>query len=131
MKLSKILIAGILTLGFANANDVMQKSMSKMDSGMNMIQKGFMHNDESLIRSGVSLVEEGNKMFSHPDTIAKYLPENKKHMVNVAENQSKRITLNASIMNLQLDEKSYVNAAHAYSDMLNACSRCHAIVRNW
>ena len=57
--------------------------------------------------------------------------ENKKHMANVAENASKRIALDINVLELNLDTKSYVNAANAYSDMLNACSSCHSIVRNW
>ena len=70
-------------------------------------------------------------MFSDKNIIAKYLPANKKHMANVAANASKRITLDVSVLNLNLDDKAYVNASNAYSDILNACSRCHAIVRNW
>lgn len=129
--ISKILIAAILSLGVANANDVVQTSMSKMDNGLSMIQKGFMHNNEDLIKEGLEMLKSGNKMFSDEKTIAQYLPEDKKHMVNVAVNQSKRISLDANVLELRLEAKSYVNAADAYSDMLNACSRCHAIVRGW
>lgn len=52
-------------------------------------------------------------------------------MANVAENASKRIALDINVLELNLDDKAYVNAANAYSDMLNACSSCHSIVRNW
>ena len=85
-KLTKILVAGILSVTVANANDIMQKSMSTMDTGMNLIQKGFMHNNLNLIKDGMAMVEKGNKEFSNPKLIAKYLPADKKHMVNVAEN---------------------------------------------
>lgn len=128
---SKVLLAGILSLGVANADDVMKTSMTKMDTGMNMIQKGFMHNSIDLIKDGLKMVEEGNKMFSDKNTIAKYLPKDKKHMANVAANQSERITLDASVLGLRLDNKAYTSAANAYSDMLNACAKCHAIVRDW
>lgn len=59
------------------------------------------------------------------------LPENKKHMANVAANASTRISLALNVLELNVDDKAYVNAANAYSDMLNACSSCHSIVRNW
>jgi len=131
MKLTKILMASILSVSFASANDIMQKSMTAMDDGMNLIQKGFMHNNVTLIKDGIAMVKQGNKDFSNPKLIKKYLPSNKKHMVNVAENQSKRIALNLNVLELRLDDKSYTNAAHAYSDMLTACSRCHGLVRNW
>jgi len=130
-KLTRILVAAILSISFASANDVMQKSMATMDDGMNLIQKGFMNNNVDLIKEGLKKVEKGNDMFSDSKTIAKYLPDNKKHMVNVAVNQSKRIKLDATVIDLRLDDKAYVNAANGYSDMLNACSRCHGLVRNW
>ena len=131
MKISKLLVAGVLAVSFANAQDVMQKSMSLMEQGMTQIQQGFLNNNLTLIQDGSKLVEKGNEMFSDKKVIAEYLPQNKKHMVNVAENASKRLSLDINVLRLNLDEKAYVNASNAYSDMLNACSRCHAIVRNW
>ena len=115
----------------ANANDVMQKSMSIMEKGMTQIQQGFLNNNLQLIKDGTKLVKEGNSLFSDKKVISEYLPDNKKHMVNVAENASKRITLDISELEANLDNKAFINAANAYSDMLNACSSCHSIVRNW
>ena len=77
------------------------------------------------------LVKEGNDLFSDKKVISSYLPENKKHMANVAANASTRISLALNVLEVNLDDKAYVNAANAYSDMLNACSSCHSIVRNW
>ncbi len=132
MKLTKILMAGILSISFASAGDtIMKSSMTTMDTGINLIQKGFMHNNMALIKDGMAMVKRGNKEFSNPKLIKKYLPNDKKHMVNVAENQSKRISLDLNVLELRLDDKAYVNAANAYSDMLNACSRCHGLTRNW
>ncbi len=131
MKLLKILVASTLLVATANANDVMQKSMSNMEKGMTQIQQGFLNNNLNAIKDGVKLVKEGNALFSDAKVIASYLPDNKKHMVNVAENASKRIALDINVLELNLDNKAYVNAANAYSDMLNACSSCHSIVRNW
>ncbi|CAM3568279.1 hypothetical protein [Arcobacter aquimarinus] len=131
MKLVKILVASALLVAAANANDVMQKSMSIMEKGMTQIQQGFLNNNLQLIKDGAKLVKEGNELFSDKKVIASYLPDNKKHMANVAENASKRIALDINVLELNLDDKAYVNAANAYSDMLNACSSCHSIVRNW
>lgn len=131
MKLTKILIASIFCVSLANADDVMKKSMAIMEKGMTNIQIGFLHNNEALIRDGLKQVKEGNAMFSDKEIISKYLPATKKHMANVAENQAKRITLDASVMDLNLDEKAFMRASSAYADILNACSRCHAIVREW
>lgn len=131
MKLVKILLASSLLVVAANASDVLQKSMSSMEKGMTEIQKGFLNNNLNAISEGVKLVKEGNELFSDKKVIASHLPENKKHMANVAENASKRIALDLNVLELNLEQKSYVNAANAYSDMLNACSSCHSIVRNW
>ena len=131
MKLVKILVASALLVVAANANDVMQKSMSIMEKGMTQIQQGFLNNNLQLIKDGAKLVKEGNELFSDKKVIASYLQDNKKHMANVAENASKRIALDINVLELNLDDKAYVNAANAYSDMLNACSSCHSIVRNW
>jgi hypothetical protein len=131
MKLVKSLIVSTLLIVSANANDVMQKSMSIMEKGMTQIQQGFLNNNLELIKEGAKLVQEGNNLFSDKKVITSYLPENKKHMVNVAENASKRISLDLSALEINIDNKSYINAANSYSDMLNACSSCHSIVRNW
>ncbi len=131
MKLAKLIIATTLFVVTANANDVMQKSMSTMEKGMVQIQQGFLNNNIQLIKDGTKLVKEGNALFSDKKVIGEFLPDNKKHMVNVAENASKRISLDITELEANLDNKAYVNAANAYSDMLNACSSCHSIVRNW
>ena len=36
-----------------------------------------------------------------------------------------KISLDLNVLELNLDDKAFVNAANAYSDMLNACSSCH------
>ena len=131
MKLTKLLIASSLLAVSLSANDVMQKSMSVMEKGMTQIQQGFLNNNLQLIKDGSKLVKEGNDLFSDKKVISSYLPENKKHIANVAANASTRITLALNVLEVNLDDKAYVNAANAYSDMLNACSSCHSIVRNW
>lgn len=131
MKLIKLALIATLTFSVANAENVMQKSMSMMDKGMTLIQKGFINSNLALIKDGAKLVSEGNALFSDEKIIKEFLPKDKKHMINVAENASKRISLDLNVLELNIDEKAYVNAANAYSDMLNACSRCHSIVREW
>lgn len=130
-KLLNILTATALTISIASSNDVMKKSMAIMEQGMAQVQQGFLNNNLELIKNGSKLVKEGNSMFSSKEVISKYLPEDKKHMVNVAANAAKRIDLDVSVLELNLEDKAYINAANAYSDILNACARCHSIVRSW
>ena len=131
MKLTKILAAAILSVTVASANDVMQKSMTLMQEGIEKVQAGFINNNAALIKNGLQQIENGNTLFSTKNVIAKYLPTDKVHMVNIAVNASKRIKADTTIIDLNLDEKAYLKAAEGYSDMLNACSRCHGLVRNW
>ena len=131
MKLIKLIAAVSLTFSIASAQDIMQKSMNIMEEGMSEIQKGFLHNSIDLIKSGTQKVRKGNELFSDEKVITQYLPENKKHMVNIASNAAQRIKLDANKLELNLDSKAYIDAANAYSDMMNACARCHSIVRSW
>ena len=48
---------------------------------------------------------EYHELFSDKKLIAKYLPENKKHMVNIAENASKRIALDVVELEEELVEE--------------------------
>ncbi len=130
MKLTKILAAVVLSVGISQA-DTMTKSMNIMQQGIEQVQFGFINNNQQMIRDGLAQIIKGNSMFSDEALIKKYLPKDKKHMVNVAENASKRIHLDANIIELNLDDKAYTKAAEGYSDMLNACSRCHGIIRSW
>ncbi|XPV68115.1 MAG: hypothetical protein ACNI25_12485 [Halarcobacter sp.] len=131
MKLLNILTAAVLTISVASAQDIMQQSMAIMEKGMTQIQQGFLNNNIEIIKEGTKLVKHGNKLFSDRKVISEYLPKDKKHMINVAANASKRIELDVSVLELNLDDKAYINAANAYSDVLNACARCHSIVRSW
>ena len=131
MNLKHILICSTLILSHVSADDVIKKSMSIMQDGMTQIQQGFLNNNAQSIQEGINLIKKGNAKFSDPLVIQQYLPEDKKHMINVAENQAKRIALSATVMELNLDNKAYIKATNAYAEMLNACSRCHAIIRSW
>jgi predicted transcriptional regulator len=131
MKLTKILMAGILSVTVASASDVMKKSMAMMQSGIEQVQSGFINNSADSIKEGLKQIEKGNALFSEKEVIAKYLPKDKKHMVNTAVNASKRIQADTTIIDLNLDDKAYIKAAQGYSDMLNACSKCHGLIRSW
>jgi len=131
MKLTKILMAGILSVGIASANDVMQQSMDIMQKGIEKVQSGFINNNAGMIKEGLAEVSKGNDLFSDKNIIAKYLPKDKKHMVNTAVNESRRIKADTTIVELNLDDKAYTKAAQGYADMINACSRCHGLVRSW
>jgi hypothetical protein len=74
MKLAKILMAGILSVGIASASDVMQKSMATMQDGIEKVQYGFINNNAAMVKNGLQLIKQGNDLFSKKHVIAKYLP---------------------------------------------------------
>jgi len=131
MKLTKILMAGILSVTIASANETLNNSMNIMQQGIEEVQFGFINHNEEIIRKGIEAIKKGNTMFSDEALIKQSLPSDKKHMVNVASNAAKRITEDAKNMEAYLNAKAYVKATEVYSDMLNACSTCHSIVRSW
>ncbi len=106
MKLLNILTAVALTATLASSNDVMKKSMSLMELGMTQIQQGFLNNSIDLIQSGTKLVKDGNALFSDEKIISQYLPENKKHMSSIAAKLAKRIDLDTTVLELNLEEQS-------------------------
>ena len=129
--MKKILVILVALVSFASANDTTMKSMYAMESGLNDIQKGFLYNQVDLIIDGAKRIKDADKIFSNPALTQKYLPTNKKHMIGVTMNQAKRITTAAESLISFIQIKDMGQAANSYSDLINACSACHAIVRGW
>ncbi|MDD5052306.1 MAG: hypothetical protein PHO27_06190 [Sulfuricurvum sp.] len=131
MKMIKILALSALIGSGAMADDTLAKTMSQMETGLNSVQKGFLYNSPELIKSGVSDIHKANALFHNMDETKKYLPKDKQHMTNIAYNASKRIDTASADMQKALDNKEYSKAHKAYSDIINACGSCHAVVRGW
>jgi hypothetical protein len=99
----------------------MQKSMSIMEKGMTQIQQGFLNNIK-LIQNGAKLVKIVKKIINYfqKKIISQYLPKDKKYMINIAENTSKRIDFNINVLELTLDNKAYINTTNTYSNTCTA-----------
>ena len=64
MKLLKVLVASTLLVAAANANDVMQTSMEKMDNGIECLYFGtYFYNKENINMSKL-LYEKGHVAFA-------------------------------------------------------------------
>ncbi len=131
MKAIKIISLASLLVSGAMANEALMVNMSQMENGLTNIQKGFLYNAPALIKSGVTEVKKANELFHSVDASKKYLPKEKQHMGNVAFNAAKKIDTAAAELLKALDKKEYNKASHSYSDMMNACTACHAVVRGW
>lgn len=132
MKIINILaLSALLSVGAAAADDTLVSNMHQMENGLSGVQKGFLYNTPSLIKEGVSEIQKANALFHNTDVTKKYLPKDKQHMSNIAFNASKRIDSASANLLKALDKKEYSKAHQSYSEIVNACTACHAVVRGW
>ncbi|MDD2827983.1 MAG: hypothetical protein PHW18_00240 [Sulfuricurvum sp.] len=131
MKIVKILaLSALLSVG-AMADETLAANMSQMESGLNSVQKGFLYNTPDLIKSGVADIKKADALFHDAEATKKFLPKDKHHMSNVAFNAAKRIDKASESLLKALDKKEYSKASKSYSEIVNACTACHAVVRGW
>jgi cytochrome c556 len=131
MKMVKILALSALLSAGVMADDTLAKNMSQMESGLSNVQKGFLYNTPDLIKSGVADIQKSDALFHNADETKKYLPKDKQHMSNIAFNAVKRIDSASNDLLKALDKKQYSKAHQSYSEIVNACTACHAVVRGW
>lgn len=115
----------------SEAEKVNAMVMLNMENGLANIQKGFLYNNLDLIKSGVDIVQKENATYHNREVIKSILPENKKQMENLALITSKRIENAADEIKSYLALKQMKKAHNAFSDMVNACTDCHTLVRGW
>lgn len=127
----KSLIMASMLAGSLCAAEALTVNMAKSENGLNNIQKGFLYNSMPLVRNGIQEVREANVMFSSIEDTKKYLPKEKQHLGNIAYNAAKRINSAADELEIYLATNEMGKAQHTYSDIINACSACHAVVRGW
>ena len=116
---------------FAMAEDnPLQKNMYDMENALGKMQKGYLYNNIQMVHEGLNDLTAANKYFK--DTQMKtFLPENKRHMSNVAINSSERIDKSVLAMKKYLDKKEYLKAHESCGQIINGCTTCHSIVRSW
>lgn len=131
MKMVKILALSALLSAGVMADDTLVKNMSQMESGLSSVQKGFLYNTPDLIKSGVADIQKADALFHDMEATKKYLPKDKQHMGNIAFNAVKRIDSASNDLLKALDKKQYSKAHQSYSEIVNACTACHAVVRGW
>lgn len=132
MKMVKILaLAALVTCGAASADDTLLQNMHQMENGLNSVQKGFLYNAPDMIKSGVGEIKKADALFHNMEDTKKYLPKEKHHMSNIAFNAAKRIDSASNDLVKALDKKQYSKAHQSYSEIVNACTACHAVVRGW
>lgn len=129
--ITKIVAGLLLALPLFSADmNAMQKSMFAMEEGLGSIQKGFLYNNPLLILDGLKSVNEASQLFKKED-MKSYLPKERQHMANIANNSSIRMEEALAKMEEYVKAKEYVKAQQQCADILNSCTTCHALVRGW
>jgi hypothetical protein len=131
MKIVKILALSALLGAGAMADETLALNMSQMENGLSNVQKGFLYNVPALIKGGVAEIQKADALFHNVDATKKYLPKEKQHMSNIAFNAAKRIDNASADLIKALDKKEFSKASQSYSEIVNACTACHAVVRGW
>jgi len=121
----------VSALHAADAEKINAMVMINMENGLASIQKGFLYNNLDMIKSGVDQVQKENMVYHDRKVIKSILPENRKQMENLAFITSKRIENAAEEMKSYIALKQMKKAHSAFSDIVNACTDCHTLVRGW
>jgi len=129
MKKVLVVLFGLL-VSASFANEVMQKNMIDMENALTKMQKGYLYNSLQMVNEGMDDLLKANKQFR--DTQMKsFLPDNKKHMYNIAVNSADRIDGAVANMKKYLAKKEYLRAHQSYGEIIYGCTSCHGIVRSW
>ena len=128
--MKKLLLVLVIAVASLSANDTMRESMHKMEMGLDKIQKGYLYNNKTLISEGLDEVYEGNKLFKKVD-MAKYLPQNKQHMLKRALGHSESIDKSQAAMKNAVLQSKYYDAIEYQGEIVKACAACHGVVRSW
>ena len=132
MKKWTYLLAGVMSLNVAFANDsILISEMKNMRDAMHTINDGFFYHKQEKILSGLDHLQKANEIFKNHADIKKYLPEKSKHMTGISFNNARKIDMNINSMKQFVSNKKYNQAAAKYTEILNSCTACHAIVRGW
>lgn len=133
-KLTKLILGSLLIVSVVNATEVQKINamvMINMENGLANVQKGFLYNNVDLIKSGVDQIQKENTIYHDRKVIKSILPENKKQMENLALITVKRIENSTEEMKTYLALKQLKKAHASFSDIVNACTDCHTLVRGW
>ena len=133
-RITMILASLSLVYSLNAANEVEKINavvMLNMENGLANIQKGFLYNNMKLVQEGIDQVEKENSTYDNRSVIKAFLPEGKKQMENLAFISSKRIENAAKAMKYYLSTNQPRKAHNSFSEIVNACTDCHTLVRGW
>ena len=105
--------------------------MQKMRDSMNKINDGFFYNKSKKIMEGLGELRSSNKVFGSPAELKKYLPKKVSHMAGMSFNTVTKINNHIGKMEKYVSKNNFRKASSEYTNIINNCTSCHAIVRGW
>ena len=128
----KLVLASLLFANVSFAEDtIIKTNMKDMRDSMNQINDGFFYNKKDKIMGGLKLLRTANKIFDTQADVKKYLPQKVKHMSGMSLNTAKRMNSNMDKLIKFVNKNKLSKASKVYSDIIDSCTSCHAIVRGW
>ncbi len=141
-----ILIIGLFTLcvitSSLNAKEFdLRSNMIKLDADLNNLQRGFMTSNKKAVEVALDrLIKDADELFNNREQIIAIFPkdmENKKHKANIAFDSSRIMKNGAAEIRQAIADKGkfsvrkrQARAQEAYLSMVDACFKCHNLVRD-
>ncbi len=140
-----ILVSGLIALCLGvtslSAGDYNLKiNMMKLNSELNNLQRGFITGDSQAVAIYLdTFAKSADTLLSNRENMIDMLPsdmKNKKHKVNVAVDAARKIERNVKIIKEALtnknesERKGHIKTQEAYLKIVNACFKCHNLVRD-
>ena len=132
--MTKVLLALVLSAGVLSADIAKERvdTMRAFESALAEIQKGFLYNNESLVKKGVG---DFQKHLSHSDSFVIKLDKK-----DTTEKFNPRVYANteARAISVLVDklEENYKTgtkneSVKTYNEIVRRCLACHQIIRKW
>lgn len=131
MKIVKYMVAACVAVQVGFASDSMIVEMKNMRDSMHQINDGFFYNQKGEILEGLTKLKKSNAIFGSQADVKKHLPKKVQHMSGISYNTVKRVNSYIDEMKVYIDNNQFGKAANSYTNILNSCTSCHAIVRGW
>ena len=142
-----IYVAGLLALvvGFTSLNAEakfdLKANMIKLNVELNELQRGLIKGKEKKVEVTLEdFAKDADALLGDRDNMMDMLPKdmkNKKHKVNIAIESARKINVNVENIREALANKDGLSirkrqaqAQEAYLNIVNACFKCHNLVRD-
>ena len=135
--MKKILLALVFVSGALYAQEAasvnLKKNMQEMETALAVIQRGFLYNDDTLVKGGIKSLQDRVKLIEPPVNKNEELLGGKENTYShkYAKKEAAKISkLSGEIWKYYERGEKY-SAINKYKDTLKQCLACHRKIRKW